>query len=125
VFSWATGPRAERARWKSRLDGVEAAVAFATIAEVHYGAYKGQWGMRRLARLEQDILDFSVLTPDDDVFRLCGWLRGKARRAGHPLQSPMHANDLWIASCAIRYDLPLLTANIRHFAGLPGLRLAE
>lgn len=104
---------------------MELALAFPTIAEVLYGAYKDRWGTGRIARLELAMRDFAVLQADEDVARLCGWLRGEARRRGHPLHHAAHANDLWIASCAIHYDLPLLSANVRHFAGLPGLRLAD
>ncbi len=42
---------------------------------------------------------------------------------GHPLGQQVHANDLWIAACAVHYGLPLVTGNGRHFAGLPGLEV--
>jgi predicted nucleic acid-binding protein len=32
-------------------------------------------------------------------------------------------NDLWIAAQAIENDYPLLTANVKDFEGLPGLRV--
>ena len=32
-------------------------------------------------------------------------------------------NDLWIAACAIRHNIPLLSNNRRHFEGLLGLQL--
>jgi predicted nucleic acid-binding protein len=34
-------------------------------------------------------------------------------------------NDLWIAAQAIEHGHSLLTVNVKDFAGLPGLRLAE
>jgi len=33
-------------------------------------------------------------------------------------------NDLWIAAQAIENDYALLTANLKDFEGLPGLRAA-
>lgn len=30
-------------------------------------------------------------------------------------------NDLWIAACAVRHAIPLITHNRRHFEGIPGL----
>ena len=32
-------------------------------------------------------------------------------------------NDLWIASCAIRHAIPLISNNRKHFEKIPGLRL--
>ena len=31
------------------------------------------------------------------------------------------ANDLWIAACAIRHSIPLVTHNSKDFAGIPRL----
>jgi tRNA(fMet)-specific endonuclease VapC len=61
--------------------------------------------------------------PTDGLLRLCGLLRAVASRLGHPLGQHAHANDLWIAACAVYYDVPLVTGNGRHFAGLPGLEV--
>jgi hypothetical protein len=33
------------------------------------------------------------------------------------------ANDLWIAACAVRHGLPLISNNRKHFDGIPGLAL--
>jgi predicted nucleic acid-binding protein len=35
----------------------------------------------------------------------------------------MADNDLWIAATAIRYSIPLLSNNRRHFEEVPGLVL--
>lgn len=35
----------------------------------------------------------------------------------------LFANDRWIAACAIRHNLPLVSNNRRHFEGIPGLHL--
>jgi predicted nucleic acid-binding protein len=43
-----------------------------------------------------------------------------AVRLGHPLGQHRHANDLWIATCAVHYGVPLVTGTVRHFDGLPG-----
>ena len=75
--------------------------------------------------MEERIGECVVLRPDEDLARLCGVLRAEARRLGHPLHEPVHANDLWIATCAVHHDVPLLTANRRHFAKFPPLRLAD
>jgi predicted nucleic acid-binding protein len=33
----------------------------------------------------------------------------------------LSANDAWIAACAVRHGIPLLTHNIRHFTHIPSL----
>lgn len=49
-------------------------------------------------------------------FGLAGrFLRSKGERIG--------ANDLWIASIALAYDLPVLTRNIIEFSRVPGLKV--
>ena len=35
----------------------------------------------------------------------------------------MADNDLWIAACALRHSIPLVSNNDRHFTGVPGLVL--
>ena len=32
-------------------------------------------------------------------------------------------NDLWIAACAVRHSIPLVSNNRRHFENIPGLVL--
>ncbi len=34
-------------------------------------------------------------------------------------------NDVWIAATALAYGLPLVSRNVRHFARVPGLTIAE
>ena len=47
--------------------------------------------------------------------RLVRSLRSEGRLIG--------TNDLWIAACALRHDLPLVSANLKHFSRVPGLKL--
>jgi predicted nucleic acid-binding protein len=100
-------------------------VAFITVAELHYGAYNAGWGERRLAQLEQTIRRYAVLPYDDNLAKLWGKLRAKARATGSPLGQADHANDLWIAACSIYYQAPLLTGNRRHMCDLEDLSLAD
>lgn len=125
AFSRVTGRPAERGPGPTRLGGLRVGLTFPTVSELQYGAHKARWGQPRRALLQERIDGCVVLGADEDLARVCGWLRARARGMGHPLHHPVHANDLWIAACAVYYDLPLLTANRRHFAGLPGLRLAD
>lgn len=98
-------------------------LAFPSIAELVSGARHARWGPARVGRLEAAIERAGYLMPTAGLLRLCGRLRAEALWLGHPLGQQAHANDLWIASCAIHYEVPLFTNNQRHFAGFPGLEL--
>ena len=121
AFSRLADGRGGGAALAGRLAGLRTVLAFPTVAELHYGARLATWGDTRLRRLEQDIARHGVLRPTDAVLRRWGALRADAVRVGHPLGQEDHVNDLWIAACAVHHGVPLLTGNVRHFAGLPGL----
>lgn len=99
------------------------AVAFVTSAELRFGAAKANWGAKRLVQQEAALADLVVIHSDDGLVRTYARLWAEAVRLGHPLAHRANANDLWIAACAVHHRLPLVTANIRHFAGLPGLKV--
>ncbi len=120
VFSDAFRPP-ESARYARYLRGVVPALTFVSVAEVYFGAYSAQWGDRKMQELDARIGRMLVLPFDGELPHTCARLRTDALRLGHPLAQTQHANDLWIAACSVHYGAPLLTGNMRHFAGLPGL----
>lgn len=120
VFSYLYERRPEGERFRP-LVGAEPAIAFATAAELLFGAAKAAWGPDRLLRLESALAGVTILHPDEGLVRVCALVRAAAFRRGHPLGHQVNGNDLWIAACAVRYGLPLVTGNMRHFAGLPKL----
>lgn len=122
-FLFRGAPEADR--FRPYLDDKVPTIAFVTIAELHFGAYKGGWSPRRLALLDQAVRRYAVLPYDDNLAKLCGKLRAKARSAGSPLAQAQHTNDLWIATCSIYYQAPLLTGNRRHMCDLEGLSFAD
>jgi predicted nucleic acid-binding protein len=123
VFSILFDDRPQAAKVTALLDGVETALAFPSIAELAHGAEHAGWGIARVDRLREEITRHGLLMPTDGLLWLWGVLRATAVRLGHPLGQQMHANDLWIAACAVHYGVPLVTANERHFAGLPDLEV--
>lgn len=122
-YLFKNAPEAEQ--FKPYLVGKIPTIAFTTVAELYFGAYNDNWGERRLAKLEQNIRKYAVLPYDDNLARLWAKLRAKARAAGSPLGQREHVNDLWIATCSIYYQAPLLTGNRKHMCNLEGLRLAD
>lgn len=116
---------AQAERFRPHLDGKVPAITFVSIAELHAGAAMDSWGEKRMAQLEQAIRKFTLLPWDPNIPRVWGKLRAAAKAAASPLYQPEHTNDLWIATCAVYYDAPLLTGNRRHMCDLPGLVFAD
>jgi predicted nucleic acid-binding protein len=113
------------AEYAPLLKGVIPVLTFTSIAELHFGAAKRGWGERKIAQLDEAIRRYLVTPWDEDLARLWGQLKAQAVKVGHPLGGAMHNNDLWICASAIYYGAPLLTNNLRHFDGFPGLSLVN
>jgi len=110
--------------WRATVADKAQAISFQTRAEVLGGAYLANWGIRRLAGLLAQLDRTPTIDEDDDVVDAYAKLLADAARIGHPLGNPaQHVGDRWIAACAIAKGVPLLTGNLRHFAGAPGLEL--
>jgi tRNA(fMet)-specific endonuclease VapC len=92
-------------------------------AELHFGATKRSWGERKVSQLDEAIRHYLITPWDEDLARLWGQLKAQAVKAGHPLGGASHNNDLWICASTIYYSAPLLTNDLRHFTGFPGLTL--
>jgi predicted nucleic acid-binding protein len=105
------------------IGAAEPLLTFASVAELLYGAMVARWGSTRLQRLERAIGHCGLLLPTAESLGVWARLRAGAVRAGHPLGHKVHGNDLWIATCAVYYGLPLVTRNGRHFAGLAELEV--
>jgi predicted nucleic acid-binding protein len=74
--------------------------------------------IRYLRSLEQrPVLDVSSLTAST-----FGIVAAFMKQSGRSPRT--RVNDLWIASQAIENDYALLTANLKDFEGIPGLRVA-
>lgn len=121
VFSAITSSRGNAVRFEAVLRDKIQALTFVSVAELLYGARQGGWGERRTADLTEKIQRLLLIPFDEQLPAVWARLRHLARRRGHPLSQPSHANDLWIAACAVLYEAPLLTGNERHFHGLPDL----
>lgn len=123
VFSYLMRRGDPRAvRYRPHVQGKTIAISFVTIGELYAGAIKRQWSGDRLADLEARIRAAVIVPYDLEVCRVYGRLRNELIT---PTGSDrvIGPNDLWIASCAIRHNIPLVTNNRKHFDGIPGLRL--
>ena len=95
------------------------AITFITVGELYFGAEKANWGKKRRNELEATLRNFVVIPYDDEIARCYGRLVAQRQRDGKPIAP----NDGWIAACAVRHAVPLLTHNVRDFRGITGLTM--
>ncbi|MDP6511076.1 MAG: type II toxin-antitoxin system VapC family toxin [Dehalococcoidia bacterium] len=91
------------------------------LGEMAYGAYRlrGRGGYL-MEQLEKTLLpNLPVLPFDAAAARRYGEVRAELERSGIPLGDA----DLRIGAIALVHDLTVVTANIRHFQRVPGLRV--
>ena len=119
VVSFVMRGRQLARMYARHINGRVLSVSFITVGELYFGAEKAGWGERRRTRLEDTLDSFTVVPYDRGVARCYGRVVAERQRIGNPIAQ----NDAWIAACAVRHALPLVTHNYRHFEGISGLRL--
>lgn len=102
------------------LEGNTPAISFMTLAELHYGALKSNWGESRYNRLIEHATAAYLVYPFNPI--LCTrWaeVRVQIERVGRSIS----VADAWVAATALVNDAPLITHNRRHFEAVEGLML--
>ena len=99
------------------VQGKLLAIAFITVGEMYFGAENKNWGEQKRKELETTLRNFVVIPYDHEIARCYGRLVAERKRNGKPI-SP---NDAWIAACAARHAVPLVTHNARDFEGITSL----
>jgi len=96
-------------------------ISIVSLAEI----YEGVYGSREPETSERKLLDFlsgvTTLGIDEGICKMFGEQRGKLRRSGLLIGDL----DIFIASAALYYDLPLCTNNRRHYERIDGLRIVS
>lgn len=95
------------------------AVSIITLGELYEGAITSSNPDAELAVFNQLLEPFTTLPLDNACMQHFARVPSTLRRQGQLIPDL----DLLIASTALRYDLMLITANVRHFARIPSLRL--
>jgi predicted nucleic acid-binding protein len=119
----ASGPQFGQAVLKAAGDE-QVFISAISLGELNFGVEScidpatRMMRIRYLRNLEQrPVLDVSSLTAS-----AFGILAAFMKQSGRSPRT--RVNDLWIAAQAIENDYALLTANLKDFGGLPGLRVA-
>jgi tRNA(fMet)-specific endonuclease VapC len=101
------------------LIGQTPCITFASVGELYLWAELRNWGESRKAGLSRAIQQQEVIGWDDATSQHWARIRAERQRIGRPIA----AQDAWIAACAVRHDLPLVTHNAGHFADISDLTL--
>jgi len=101
------------------VQGKLSSIAFITVGEMYYGAEKANWGDKKRKELEITLRNFVVIPYDHEIARCYGRLVAERQRNGEPIS----ANDAWIAACAVRHNVPLITHNAKDFRGISNLNV--
>ncbi len=106
--------------WLNHEQG-EICISMMTYAELRFGIEKSKRREENLAKLQEflegvRILDFDGLAADEYA---------KVRRYLSEKGEPIGDRDMMIAAHANSLDLTLVTHNVREFARVPGLEVAD
>jgi tRNA(fMet)-specific endonuclease VapC len=120
VFSYLARTHDARGdAYRPHVQGKTVAISFITVGEIYFGAEKRKWSSKTLSTFLERLKAVVVVPSDHEVCREYGTLKAALRETGIVVAD----NDLWIAACAIRHSIPLISNNRRHFENIPGLHL--
>ena len=95
------------------------AIASITVGEMYFGAEKANWGEPKRKKLETTLRNFVVIPYDHEIARCYGRLVAGQQKRGRTIAP----NDAWIAACAVRHGVPLVTHNAKDFNGISSLEV--
>jgi predicted nucleic acid-binding protein len=101
------------------VSGHELAISFMSRAELLLWPAVNQWGDPRRATLLRHLSLYTTLYPDELTCLIWSSIVADCRRAGRPVQTA----DAWIAASAQQWRLPLVTADIGDFEGIPEIEI--
>jgi tRNA(fMet)-specific endonuclease VapC len=101
------------------LQGKLLAISFITVGEMYFGAENANWGEPKRQLLEQRLRNFVVVPYDHEIARHYALVSVQRKRKGRPIA----LHDAWIAACALRHGVPLVTHNRKDFEDIDGLKV--
>lgn len=119
IVSYLMKERPEVHAYLKHLQGKLILISFMTVGELYYGAEKRKWGEEKRKHLETTLRNFIVIPYDHKIARCYGKIVAERERQGRPISCA----DAWIAACATRYSVLLVTHNARDFENITDLRI--
>ena len=92
-----------------------------SLMELYYGAYKSQQVTGNLAKIRTLESKLEIIPVGRESSEVFGMIKANLEKQGTPLDD----FDLTLASCALAYNLVLVTNNVKHFQRIDGLRLVN
>lgn len=111
IVSYLMKKRPEAEAYVPHLQGKLTSIAFITVGELYYGAEKNGWGVQRRLKLETVLRNFLIIPYDHEISKAYARILVERQRMGRP----MSFNDAWIAACAVRHAVALVTHNLKDF----------
>lgn len=101
------------------IQGKLLAVSFATAGELMLNARKARHPEKVGTYWRERLRQTAIIYPDLEICQIWADITAHCHQRGRPRTD----NDLWIAACALRHDLPLVSHNRKDFVDIPGLIL--
>ena len=90
------------------------------VAEIYFGVFRKEGRADLLRYSENEVFSRLTILPfDRDCARIFGRIKANVESKG----LPRFEADLQIAAVAIANNLTLVSGSIRHYSGIPGLRV--
>jgi tRNA(fMet)-specific endonuclease VapC len=105
--------------YEAHLMGKEMVISFMTLAELWQWAAQRNWGETKRRKLQRHIQTFTILHSDDELCLKWAEAVESGRRNGRPIDTA----DAWVAATALLHNVPVVTHNRKHFAGVDGLTI--
>lgn len=114
-FLFKKSPRAKPFRPLAK--GKRLALAFVSVAELFKWTIKRHWGAEKTAQLETALHRYVIIPYDRDL----AWTWARVVATCEDAGKPIAPSDAWVAAAALRYELSLLTNNLKHFEAAEAL----
>ena len=122
LLPFRSDSRAELYRHHVEGESRLAVISFVTVAELYVLAERRKWGPPSVRDLEAHLSAAVVVPYDVEICRTYARLKTSLRNPSGSARV-IETNDLWVAACAVRHAIPLVTHNRRHFEGIPDLTI--
>ena len=119
VFSFAFKGDSRAVELDVALANKQLCLSFMTVAELFRWAIARNWGEKRRNSLHAAIAHCPTIPYDPPTALAWARISVERKRIGRPIE----CGDCWIAACAIRHRMPLVTHNTSDFEHIAGLEL--
>lgn len=119
VFSYSFKGDSRGRSFERSYSDRDPCVSFMTVGELYRWSIAHNWGVARHAALVQAISRCVVLRYDQETARIWASIAVARARIGRPIG----CGDCWIAACAVRNELPLVTNNPSDYEHIDALKL--